>query len=232
VTKRLRAALSVLAVLLMTALGTELLALGYLEYMAPRFYPPPPARHHVALLGDCVTYNLCPRLRAALGSDYVISQYGHGLTSANLASSLDWLRYKKADVIYFNVGLVDFMRDRRTVDAFKDNLDKFLCALDGQGHGVVLLWGTITPVGEGATLPPQAGPTWVPPREEDVERFNAAAIEVMKKHGVEIVEMRAVFDKSLEYMLMRDRYHPNHAALERMAQAVAVQVRSLASHNP
>ena len=61
---------------------------------------------------------------------------------------------------------------------------------------------------------------------EDVKRYNAAAVEVMKRHDVPVTEIATAFDGKEETLIGDDAIHPNEAGVAVCANLVASAIKS------
>lgn len=166
-----------------------------------------PALPRVLLIGDSISigYTLATRdaLRGVANLHRVKGNAGH--TGMGIERLSGWLAPEKGkwDVIHFNWGLWDLCyrnpesknqgkRDKvkgkltHTVEQYTENLETIV--EDLKKTGAKLIFATTTPVPEGE-LGRKVG---------DDLRYNEAAIEVMKKHGIEINDLNAVMAGKME----------------------------------
>ena len=147
---------------------------------------------NVLIMGDSISIGYTPMLQKALAPDiYVEHISGNGgNTGRGVQRAEQWLGGKQWDVIVFNFGLHDLARidslkkynvvDGKvevTIDDYKKNLNTIVHKL--KETTATLIFATTTVVPENA-----AGR-----KVEDVALYNAAAIEVMKKNGIQILDL-------------------------------------------
>ena len=161
-----------------------------------------PALPRVLLVGDSISigYTLATRegLKGKANLHRIATNSGH--TGMGIAGLPKWLKLEqgeKWDVIHFNFGLWDLCyrnpesknqgnRDKvngtqtHSIEQYVANLESIVGEL--QKTGAALIFATTTPVPEG-----EAGR-----KTGDDLRFNEAAVEVMKMHGIAINDLHAV----------------------------------------
>jgi len=225
VSKPLHRACIVLLVLLTVMLLGEAAALAYIKFLRPRYAPAAAPRYHVVLVGDCVVYNIAPYLRRRLGPDYLVSRSGMFVDSTSAGREIAWALYQKPDILYVSVGFGDIVRARDPVLDFQKNIERFLQALKTTGYSVRIIWGTVNLVVDDQTAQALAGTQYVGPRNKEVQAYNKATAELMKQHGIELVDMAGVFRDDTARYLHRDGYHPNKRGLEAMGKRLAEAVK-------
>jgi len=185
----------------------------------------------VLLIGDSISigYTLAVRekLDGIANLHRIPSNAGH--TGMGLENLDKWLETRGGewDVIHFNWGLWDLCyrnpesknqgrRDKvngtitHTVGQYAETLDELVTKL--KQTGAHLIFATTTPVPEG-----EAGR-----KVGDDLNYNAAAIEVMKKHGVEINDLHMVMaDKMEQYGTKPGDVHFTEEGSDRLADQVA-----------
>jgi acyl-CoA thioesterase-1 len=170
---------------------------------------PDPALPNVLIVGDSISISYTPGVRDLLQGkanvfrpvmyDSVKQKYtfeNGGDTEKGLRRIKDWLSVQgttKWDVIHFNWGLHDLKRISKEkgnesddpsvppvvpVEKYRENLEQLVTIM--KSTGAVLIFGTTTPYVEGVL------PCRIP---EDAIRYNEAAREVMKKHGVVVNDL-------------------------------------------
>ena len=146
-----------------------------------------------------------------------------------------WLGEKKWDVIHFNWGLHDLCyrhpeskvqgrRDKEkgtvthSVEEYAANLEKLVVRLEKTGAH--LIFATTTPVPEG-----EAGR-----KIGDDVRYNKAALEVMKKHQVEVNDLHALMaDKMADYAVKPGDVHFKPEGSKLLADKVAGVIKKALS---
>ncbi|MCE9590591.1 MAG: hypothetical protein K8S99_08725 [Planctomycetes bacterium] len=162
------------------------------------------------ILGDSVSIQYGPFLAAMVaGSFRYARKSGREAAAKNLdtpepengGDSRCCLAYLSAalkngelqtDVLLLNCGLHDIKvrsadPDRATqvpIDEYRANLAKIISLVTGAG--ICLIWVRTTPVEESQHNPPGSG---MHRHSANVDRFNAAADEVMAKHGVPAIDL-------------------------------------------
>jgi acyl-CoA thioesterase-1 len=152
----------------------------------------------VLLIGDSISigYTLDVRKQLAGKANVHRIPENGGPTPNGLAKLDQWLGSKPWDVIHFNWGLHDLKymgsdgsnladpkasgsRQQVKVEDYERNLDTLVTRL--QQTGAKLIWCATTPVPSGASGRIHG----------DEARYNAAALRVMKKHGVQVNDLAA-----------------------------------------
>jgi acyl-CoA thioesterase-1 len=149
-----------------------------------------PKLPRVLLIGDSISmgYTLPVRkMLAGKANVHRVPENG-GDTARGLENLDKWLGERPWDVIHFNFGLHDLKRIKdgalnstgtqvRSVEEYAKNLDALVVRL--KKTGATLIWATTTPVPSGARGRMKG----------DEVRYNAAAAEVMKRHGVKVNDL-------------------------------------------
>lgn len=154
-----------------------------------------------------------------------------GDTGAGLEKLDEWLGDKKWAVIHFNWGLHDLKymasgegkkpaldkvngKQVRSVEDYAKNLDQLVTRLKSKGARLIFATTTIVPDGEPGRV---AG--------DDV-RYNAAALEVMKRHGVPVNDLHALTRGFAPEMFSKPaNVHYSEAGSQRLAAQVAAAIR-------
>ncbi|NNE94366.1 MAG: DUF1080 domain-containing protein [Verrucomicrobiales bacterium] len=197
----------------------------------------------VLLIGDSISIGYTVAAREALkGKANVHRVPGNaGHTGMGIAGLPKWLDEEngKWDVIHFNWGLWDLCyrnpesktqgrRDKvngkitHSVDEYVANLEKIVVEL--KKTGARLIFATTTPVPE-----EEAGR-----KVGDDKTYNAAAISVMKEHGIEINDLHAVMAGKMEkYGVKPGDVHFKPEGSELLGKMVAAAVlKQLPPPNP
>lgn len=140
----------------------------------------------VLIIGDSISIGYTPPVTKLLdGKASVVHHEGNAAHTNNGVEKLDsWLGDTKWNVITFNFGLHDLkiMEDGKHqvgVELYEKNLETIASRL--QKTGARLLYVTTTPVPEGKLNPLR--------KPGDELAYNAAALRVMKKHKIRIVDL-------------------------------------------
>ena len=154
-----------------------------------------PALPRVLIIGDSISIGYTLPLRAAL--DGVANVHRPPENCAHTWKGLEsidrWLGEGKWDLIHFNWGLHDLKyvdeegklslppkgKQVSTVAEYAANLEKLVQRLNRTG--ATLIWRPTTPVPEGAQGRVPA----------DLAKYNAAAREVIERHGIEVDDMNS-----------------------------------------
>ena len=178
----------------------------------------------IILIGDSIRLNYQPLVAAALtGRADVSGPEQNGGSSANVLKHLKaWVLDQAPDIVHLNCGLHDLRRDGAattplvSLAAFAENLECIFALLTAEAHCRVI-WATITPVGEaahGATRPLRR-------YQADVPRYNAAALEIARRHGAIINDLgSAVTDIGPDALLLPDGVHFTDAGYAFLATRV------------
>lgn len=187
----------------------------------------------IMLLGDSIRMFYQERVRELLGEAYNVSAPAeNGRFAAYTFNSLRmWLpTFPKPDVIHFNNGLWDtailYAEDGcfTPLDEYIRTMERIVRQL--KKTGARLIFATTTP-----THPGKA--EWVtdmPPRHvnADIERYNAAAVELMKREGIAINDLYHLVSDHIETYVSDDWIHPGPSGVEELAQAVASKIKEAA----
>jgi len=156
-----------------------------------------PALPNVLIIGDSISIGYMKPLKAMLkGKANVSHNPGNAAHSGNgLAKLESWLGRTKWDVIHFNHGLHDlkYVADKGgksktkknahiqvPLDKYRENMEAIVIRL--KKTGAKLIFATTTP------YPAGVKPLRIP---ADAVKYNSAALEVMKEHGVVVNDLYA-----------------------------------------
>jgi lysophospholipase L1-like esterase len=180
------------------------------------------------LLGDSIRMIYQPVVTDLLqGTARVVAAAENARFALYTLQSLDrWLKgLPVPDVIHWNNGLWDVGHSAERVpaqiplDMYVGNLEFILRRLRATGATVV--WATITPI-----HPPRVdkgdGWSW---KSEEIDRYNAAATELMVRHAVPVNDLNAVVRSDLGRYLPPGDHHINEAGARACARAVVEAVR-------
>lgn len=153
-------------------------------------------------------------------------------TSTGLDKLAEWLGDKKWAVIHFNWGLHDLKymapgegkrktvldkakgKQVRPVEEYAKNLDEIVTRLKATGAKLIFATTTLVPEGEPGRV---AG--------DDV-KYNAAALDVMKRQGVAIDDLHAITKGFAPEMFSKPgNVHYSEAGSKRLAEQVAGAIR-------
>lgn len=189
-----------------------------------------PARPNVLLIGDSIRIGYAPPTRTLLAgeADVFWPDVNCHATVDGLAGLEGWLGDRAWDVVHFNFGLHDLKhldaqgqfaappvgRPVVGVDDYAANLEQLVDRL--AATGATLVWATTTPVPEGA-LGRVRG---------DEVRYNAAALEVMVRHGVRVDDLHAFVAPRAGELQKPADVHFTDTGSRALAREVAASVRA------
>jgi len=199
-------------------------------------FTPDPKLPNVLIIGDSISigYTLDVRTLLAGKANVFRPLSGNDMSAENCSGttkgvkSVDrWLGDRKWAVIHFNFGLHDLKHVSRSgedaatsnvddprqasVEVYRQNLETIVQKL--QATGARLIFATTTPVAPGTSKPlrePEAPP-----------RYNAAALEIMKRHDVRINDLFAFCAPRLEEWQLPKNVHFTTAGSKALAGQVA-----------
>ena len=197
-------------------------------------FEPDPALPNVLILGDSISIGYTLGVRKALAGKANVFRPMSGNqpancsgTTAGVAQIDQWLGDRKWDVIHFNWGLHDLKHvespgsskasdnpadpQQAPVDVYAKNLAQIVTRL--KATGARLVFATTTPVAPGTSKParePEAPP-----------KYNAAALALMKEHGIRINDLFGFCNPQLEKLQIPKNVHFTQAGSEALAGEVA-----------
>lgn len=154
-----------------------------------------------------------------------------GDTASGIDKLDEWLGDKKWAVIHFNWGLHDLKyvaqgegkkialdkvngKQVRSTEAYAKNLDQLVTRLKATGAKLIFATTTIVPEGE----PGRAA--------DDDAKYNAAALEVMKRRGVPVNDLHALTKGFAPEMFSKPaNVHYSDAGSKKLAEQVAAAIR-------
>ncbi|MDG1832029.1 MAG: SGNH/GDSL hydrolase family protein [Verrucomicrobiota bacterium] len=184
------------------------------------------------LIGDSISLGYTPHVVAVLkGKVEVRHHKGNAQHTGTGLKMLDrWVGETKWDVIHFNWGMWDLCyrhpqskvqgrRDKErgtlttSLEQYEKNLDQLAARL--KKTKAKLIWAHSTTVPEG-----EAGR-----KVGDDDKYNQAAVRVMKKHGVEINDLNALTDSFPAELFVRPGdVHLKTEGSKKLGQAVALKI--------
>jgi hypothetical protein len=194
----------------------------------PPVIPPNPDNlPKVLLIGDSISAGYHKAVAKALeGKAVVAKSSDNGESTAVGVLKIDgWLGDTKWDVIHFNWGVWDmygwqYASDDRSPAAYAQRLDTLVTRM--KKTGATLIWATTTPV------PPKAEATMLKRWKTEVvidealeRQYQEAALQVMKKHGVQVDDLYALMKPRRSEFQADDNVHFSPAGSNLMAQQVA-----------
>lgn len=203
----------------------SLLALLCLALSAAAQTRPEAELPRVVLIGDSIRLGYAPLVAKRLaGRVRIVSVEANGGDSANVLKNLDpWAIGEKPDLVHLNCGLHDLKRGKATgqhqvpLARYEENLKQLVARV--RGAGIPLVFASTTPILDERHAARGADFDRV---EADVERYNAAALAVMRGAGVTVHDLHWVVRQGgAEQMMLKDGTHYTPAGYERLAEAVA-----------
>jgi hypothetical protein len=168
--------------------------------------PEDPHLPRVLIMGDSISMGYTWEVRKQLVGKANVQHpdVNCGATEFGVEHAGQWLGGKHWDVIYFNFGLHDlkYLNDKgdyvtpdqgkqvASITQYQENLKKIVATL--QGTGAKLIFATTTPVPSGAT---------------GRVRYNAAAIQIMREHGVEVDDLWSLVNPMLSTLQQPRNVH-------------------------
>ena len=186
----------------------------------------------VVLVGDSIRMGYAPMVAKQLdGKAIVISPTPNGEDSGNVLRNLDeWVIREKPDVVHINAGLHDLKRKGTTYQVplveYEKNLKAILERIQ-KGTKAKVVFATTTPILDHRHAQRKAG---FDRFEADVQKYNAAAISIMRQAGVPVNDLhKVVEDGGKDTLLGGDGTHYTQDGYERLAAVVTDSIlRSLA----
>ena len=178
----------------------------------------------VLLLGDSIRISYQALVAEKLeGKAEVVGPADNCQYSLFTLSSLDrWIgELGQPDIVHWNNGLHDCGHNparnpvQIPVDMYRENLKFILNRLRGLTLNV--LWATLTPVHPDRPFR-ESQWSW---RNEEIDRYNAAARELMEAHEVPITELHELVWGDVGGFLSEDQLHLSQAGQMACASAVA-----------
>ena len=194
----------------------------------------------VVLLGDSIRQGYEPAVRAQLADvAYVWSPADNGQHSVNLLLNFwSWVVTQQPDVLHLNAGLWDMRRAVRNhpgnvipLESYRANVDHLL-SLAKQHTSACIIWATTTPIHHDHANITHFRKGLAGRDGADVALYNAAAIEVARRHNVRINDLhQVVTEASPDRLLDADGVHFTAPGFEILGHAVARCIRDvLAAH--
>jgi lysophospholipase L1-like esterase len=186
----------------------------------------------VVLIGDSIRIGYAPLVAKLLdGKAIVVSAKPNGEDSGNVLKNLDeWVIKEKPDVVHINAGLHDLkLKDKSyqvPLAEYQKNLKAILERIQKATKAKVI-FATSTPILDSLHAQRKAG---FDRFEADVQKYNIAALVVMKQAGVPINDLhKLVEDGGKEKLMLGDGTHYTPAGYEMLAAAVTDSIlRTLA----
>lgn len=215
----------------MSTRGWCVLVLGMLLSSAAAQEKPLP---RVVLVGDSIRIGYAPLVAKLLdGKAIVISAKPNGEDSGNVLRNLDeWIVKEKPDVVHINAGLHDLKLKGRSYQVplldYEKNLKTIVERIQ-TGTKARVIFATSTPILDTLHAERKVG---FDRFEADVQKYNSAAVGVMKQAGVPINDLHGLVEGGgKEKLLLGDGTHYTPEGYELLAAAVTESIlRSLAQY--
>ena len=182
----------------------------------------------ILLLGDSIrkSYQLSVAEKLA-GVAEVVGPEDNCQFSTYTLSSLDrWIKALGVpDVVHWNNGIHDAGHNPGRIPiqiplkTYRKNLESILTQLKEITQRII--WAASTPVHPDR---PFRSDQWAW-RNEEIDQYNAAAEELMNKHGVPINDLHSVVAEAPDVYLGEDQLHLSSEGIEKCAEAVAEAVK-------
>lgn len=208
-------------------LSRLLLAIVVLPVSSALAQPPDTGKlPKVVLLGDSIRLGYAPLVAKRLeGKAVVISTPANGGDSANVLKNLDeWVIREKPALVHFNCGLHDLKLSKKTKQhqveqgQYEANLKEIVARIRKETAAAIVFANTTPIIDERHA---KRGGDF-DRLEADVERYNAAALRLLREAGVPVHDLHWVVDKGDRNKLLgNDGTHYTREGYERLAEAVA-----------
>jgi len=181
----------------------------------------------VLLLGDSIRMSYQPLVAEALaGKAEVVGPKENGQHAKHTLENLDrWLEeLGQPDVVHWNNGIHDVgHKDGRepkqfSLQEYLENLKGILARL--RQTSAKIIWATTTPVNTEGCLRAKPWAWW----NDQIDQFNAAAVDLMKAEGVPINDLHAVVSADRDRYMGQDKLHLSPEGEARCAEAVVKAV--------
>ena len=185
----------------------------------------------VVLIGDSIRIGYAPLVAKQLDGKAIVVSQPNGEDSGNVLRHLDeWVIREKPDVVHINAGLHDLkLKDRRyqvPLADYEKNLKTIVERIRKETNAKII-FATSTPIVDNLHAQRKAG---FDRFEADVQKYNIAAVSVMKLAAVPINDLHEVIESGGGPTLMNsDGTHYTPEGYARLAAAVTNSIlRSLA----
>jgi lysophospholipase L1-like esterase len=183
----------------------------------------------VLLLGDSIRMSYQPMVAEML-KDYadVVGPEENCQFSAYTLASLDrWLeQLGKPDIVHWNNGIHDvgYNPDRKpvqyTLDEYISNLKAIIEKL--RATDAKIIFATSTPVHPNR---PFKNTEWAW-RNEEIDQYNEAALELMKSESIPVNDLHAVVAEDVNAYLADDMLHLSDEGIKKCAEAVVKMIKT------
>jgi lysophospholipase L1-like esterase len=198
--------------------------LGMMAWSAAAQEKPLP---RVVLVGDSIRMGYAPYVAKLLeGRAVVVSPKPNGEDSGNVLRNLDeWVIKERPDVVHLNAGLHDLKLKDKTYQVPLAQYEKHLRTILERIHEetkATIIFATTTPILDTLHAQRKAG---FDRFEADVQKYNIAAVSIMKQAGVPINDLhKLVEDGGKAKLMLGDGTHYTEQGYEMLAAVVADSV--------
>ncbi len=189
---------------------------------------------NIMLLGDSIRMFYQKKVVEKLGEDYNVWGPDENVRFARYTqNSLRFYlaEFPNPDVIHWNNGLWD-IATLYPEDGCFTPLEEYISSLkiilrELKRTGAEIIFATSTPVADEKRFLP--GP--FPPRmlNEDIVRYNEAAVALMKENNIRINDLHKVVTDAGEGMICDDLVHPTPKGVEVLSDAVSEYIKDVCS---
>ena len=178
------------------------------------------------LIGDSIRLGYAPLVAERLrGKVVVLSPEPNGGDSANVLAHLEeWVIQERPDLVHLNCGLHDLKRSKATgqhqvpLEQYEANLRAMLRRVREES-GAALVFASTTPIADDRHAQRRVA---FDRCEEDVRRYNAAALRVMRELGVPVHDLHWTVEQAgAAAVVAADGTHYTPEGYARLAEAVA-----------
>ena len=190
----------------------------------------------VLIMGDSISIGYTSYVIENLKSVAEVRRHkgNAGPTIRGVAKIEDWLGKEKWDVIHFNWGLWDmygweYHKEDRSPKAYGKRLDSLVGRL--KKTGAKLIWATTTPAcPANETTMERRFKQKVRISPELESKYLAAALAVMKKHGVEVNDLHAFMKPRWDkYAIADNNVHFTKLGSQKLGEQVAKAIQTVLS---
>ena len=183
---------------------------------------------NVLIIGDSISIGYTPFIQKALSPGINVAHNpGNGGSTTRGVDSLEvWLSNKEWDMVLFNFGLHDLMhRDEQnkadvngkvsvTLEQYRSNLETIVSKLKKTKALLAFITTTVVPENS-------AGRKVVDPA-----KYNRIALEVMKKHGIQVIDLYAASQTIHPHNSKPGNVHYTEAGYEQLAAPLTKAIQS------
>ena len=184
---------------------------------------------NVLIIGDSISIGYTPFVQKALDPGINVAHNpGNGGSTIRGVDSLEvWLDNKEWDMVLFNFGLHDLVhKDAQnkydvngkvsvTLDQYRTNLEKIVAKLKETTAIIVFVTTTVVPENSAGR------------KAEDPALYNKVALEVMKKNGIQVIDLYTASQTIHPQNSKPGNVHYSDAGYEQLAAPLVKTIKSL-----